>query len=73
MNNIPWRGIYAFIHVAEQQSFTKAADILNVAKSNLSQNIKDLENQLKVQLLYRSTRHVKLTEVGEQYYKKCKK
>lgn len=73
MNNINWRGIYSFIHVAEQQSFTKAADILGVAKSNLSQSIKDLESDLKVQLLYRSTRHVKATEIGEEYYKKCKK
>ncbi|AJI73394.1 transcriptional regulator [Francisella tularensis subsp. novicida GA99-3548] len=73
MNNIHWRGIYCFIHVAEQQSFTKAADILGMAKSNLSQNIKDLENHLKVQLLYRSTRHVRLTEIGKEYYQKCKK
>ncbi|WP_407877985.1 LysR family transcriptional regulator [Francisella sciaenopsi] len=73
MNNIHWRGIHCFIHVAEQQSFTKAADILGMAKSNLSQNIKDLENHLKVQLLYRSTRHVRLTEIGQDYYKKCKK
>lgn len=73
MNNLRWRSIFFFIHVAEQQSFTKAADILGVAKSNLSQNIKDLESHLKVQLLYRNTRHVKLTEIGEQYYQKCKK
>ncbi|QIW10427.1 LysR family transcriptional regulator [Francisella sp. LA112445] len=73
MNNIQWRGIQSFIYVAEQQSFTKAADILGIAKSNLSQSIKDLENQLKVQLLYRSTRHVRLTEIGREYYQKCKK
>lgn len=73
MNNIHWRGIYSFIHVAEQQSFTKAADTLDMAKSNLSQTIKDLEQHLKVQLFYRSTRHVRLTEIGEQYYHKCKK
>lgn len=73
MNNLHWRGIYAFIHVAEQQSFTKAADILGAAKSNLSQSIKDLEAHLKVQLFYRSTRHVRLTEIGDEYYKKCKK
>ncbi|BCD90210.1 LysR family transcriptional regulator [Francisella halioticida] len=73
MNNIGWRGLHSFIHVAEQQSFTKAADILGIAKSNLSQSIKDLENQLKVQLLYRSTRHVRLTEIGQEYYKRCKK
>ncbi|WP_150466484.1 LysR family transcriptional regulator [Francisella sp. SYW-9] len=73
MNNIQWRGIQSFIYVAEQQSFTKAADILGIAKSNLSQSIKDLESQLKVQLLYRSTRHVRLTEIGREYYQKCKK
>lgn len=73
MNNIYWRGIYSFIHVAEQQSFTKAADTLGMAKSNLSQSIKDLETHLKVQLFYRSTRHVRLTEIGQEYYQKCKK
>ncbi|AIT08933.1 LysR family transcriptional regulator [Candidatus Francisella endociliophora] len=73
MNNIHWRGIYTFIHVAEQQSFTQAADILGMAKSNLSQSIKDLETHLKVQLFYRSTRHVRLTEIGQEYYQKCKK
>ncbi|MDE4957237.1 LysR family transcriptional regulator, partial [Francisella tularensis subsp. holarctica] len=55
------------------QSFTKAADILGMAKSNLSYNIKDLENHLKVQLLYRSTIHVRLTEIEKEYYQKCKK
>lgn len=73
MNNIQWRGIQSFIYVAEKESFTKAADILGIAKSNLSQSIKNLENQLKVQLLYRSTRHVRLTEIGREYYQKCKK
>lgn len=73
MNNTQWRSIQSFIYVAEQQSFTKAADILGVAKSNLSQSIKDLESQLSVQLLYRSTRHVRLTEIGQEYYHRCKK
>ncbi|MBK2125328.1 LysR family transcriptional regulator [Fangia hongkongensis] len=72
MNNIYWRGVYAFIHVAEERSFTRAAEKLGASKSNLSQQVHELETHLKAQLLHRTTRQIRLTEIGQTYYTRCK-
>lgn len=72
MNNLSWRGIRAFIHVAEHGSFTAAADATGFSKANLSQLVTDLETSLGVQLLHRTTRQLRLTEVGEGYYQRCR-
>ena len=72
MNNISWRGIRAFILVAEHGSFTAAAEASGYSKANLSQQVSDLECSLGVQLLYRTTRQLSLTEVGEGYFHRCK-
>lgn len=72
MNNLSWRGIRAFILIAEHGSFTAAADTSGFSKSNLSQLVSDLEASLNVQLLHRTTRRLRLTEVGEGYYQRCK-
>jgi DNA-binding transcriptional LysR family regulator len=72
MNNIYWRGIFAFIHVAEEGSFTRAAEKLGASKSNLSQQVQELEAHLKVQLLHRTTRQLRLTLIGKEYYTRCK-
>lgn len=73
MNNISWRGIRAFILVAEHGSFTSAADASGFSKANLSQLVSELEKELSVQLLHRTTRQLRLTEVGEGYFQRCKK
>lgn len=72
MNNISWRAIRSFLLVAEQGSFTKAADVSGFSKANLSQQVTDLEAALSVQLLHRTTRQLRLTELGEGYYRRCK-
>ncbi|SNT73143.1 LysR family transcriptional regulator [Paracoccus seriniphilus] len=72
MNNISWRGIRAFILVAEHGSFTAAAGVSRYSKANLSQLVSDLELSLGVQLLVRTTRRLRLTEVGEGYFRQCK-
>ncbi|MFA0790103.1 LysR family transcriptional regulator [Microbulbifer echini] len=72
MNNISWRAIRAFIAVAEQGSFTAAADHTGFSKATLSQQVSELESSLDVQLLHRTTRKLRLTEVGEGYYQRCK-
>ena len=72
MNNISHKGIKAFIHVAEHGSFTSAAEASGLSKANLSQLVTDLERDLKVQLLHRTTRKLKLTELGEGYYRRSK-
>jgi DNA-binding transcriptional LysR family regulator len=56
----------AFVAVAEQKSFTKAATQLGISTATLSQSIKTLEDGLGVRLLNRTTRSVNLTEVGSR-------
>ena len=55
-----------FIEVARQQSFTRAATILGMSQSTLSQTIRNLEEKLQMRLLSRTTRKVAPTELGEQ-------
>ena len=49
----------AFVEVVEQQSFTKAAQILDLPRSTLTDAIKQLEIQLNTRLLFRTTRKVR--------------
>ena len=62
------RALRYFSKVAETGSFTKAASAFDVPPSSLSRRIADLEKSLGATLLKRSTREVKLTEVGNTYY-----
>lgn len=55
----------AFVAVAEQRNFTRAAANLGIAPSTLSQTIRALEERLGVRLLNRTTRSVATTEAGE--------
>ncbi len=59
------RHIRYFLAVAEQRSFTRAADALHVSQPTLSQQIRQLEEPLGVQLFDRSGRPVQPTEFGE--------
>jgi DNA-binding transcriptional LysR family regulator len=56
----------AFLAVADERSFTKAAKRLNVSTSGVSQAIRKLEEQIGVRLLTRTTRSVSPTDAGEQ-------
>ena len=56
-----------FTAVAETGSFTEAAQRFNVPPSSLSRRIADLEAELGATLLQRTTRMVKLTEIGRHY------
>ena len=60
-----------FAEVAKRKSFTQAADILEVPLPTLSRRIAALEKTLGVQLLFRNTRNVELTESGKSFYKSC--
>jgi len=61
-----------FAAVVEEESFTAAADVLDVSKSHVSNQIADLEEQLGVRLLHRTTRSVDPTPEGEAYYERIR-
>jgi len=59
--------IRIFVKVVEQGSFSKAGRILNMAPSSVTRNIDQLEGELGVTLLKRSTRQLVLTEEGSLF------
>ena len=60
------RQLKYFIGTAETLSFSEAARNLNVTQSTLSQQIKQLENEIGAQLFHRSSHSVALTEAGSE-------
>ncbi len=62
------RALRYFSKVVETGSFTRAARAFDVPPSSLSRRVADLEKSLGATLLKRSTRVVKLTEIGQNYY-----
>jgi DNA-binding transcriptional LysR family regulator len=56
----------AFLTVAEERSFTRAAKQLNISTSGVSHAVRRLEEQIGVRLLTRTTRSVSPTDAGEQ-------
>lgn len=58
--------LLAFLAVAQERSFTRAAAKLGVSQSALSHTIRGLETRLGVRLLTRTTRSVSPTEMGER-------
>jgi len=62
-----------FVHVVEQGGFTAAARHLSEPLSTISRRIAELEQSLDVRLLERSTRTVRLTDLGQSYYEYCRR
>ena len=60
-----------FAEVAERGGFAAASRALGIPKSRLSRRVADLEAQLGVQLMQRSTRRLSLTPAGELYLRHC--
>ncbi|WP_313318838.1 LysR family transcriptional regulator [Stenotrophomonas sp.] len=60
--------LVAFISVAREGSFTRAAAQLGVSQSALSHTVRTLEARLGIRLLTRTTRSVAMTEAGEHLY-----
>src|SRR3954447_8518158 len=57
--------------VVDRRSFTQAAHDLGVPRSTATQVIKQLEQRLGVGLLQRTTRTVRPTVDGEEFYRRC--
>jgi DNA-binding transcriptional LysR family regulator len=60
-----------FAEVVERGGFAAAGRALGVPKSRLSRRVAELEGQLGVRLLQRTTRRLSLTDVGAQYLRHC--
>jgi DNA-binding transcriptional LysR family regulator len=60
-----------FTRVVEANSFTRAADSLNMPNATLSKTIQQLESHLGVRLLQRTTRRITVTPEGREYYEKA--
>ncbi|ABM05212.1 transcriptional regulator, LysR family [Psychromonas ingrahamii 37] len=66
-----WQGINEFVAVAEMHSFTLAGKKLKISTAQVSRQINALEKRLNVRLLYRTTRHVSVTQEGQIFYQHC--
>ncbi len=67
-----WEGVCEFVSVAEQGGFTAAARKLGVSVAQVSRQVAQLEDRLQAKLLLRTTRQVRLTELGDIYYRHCR-
>lgn len=61
--------LLAFLTVADEQNFTRAAEKLHVSQPAISQHIQHLEQRLNVQLLDRTHKSVRLTQAGVIVYR----
>ncbi len=71
MDLLDARLLNAFIAVAEERHFGRAAERLNLSQPPVSQRVRQLEEGLGVQLFVRSTRHVALTPAGTELYRRA--
>src|SRR5437868_15420421 len=63
---------YFFSAVVTHHGFAAAARALGVPKSSLSRRVARLEARLGVRLLERSSRRFGVTEIGEEFYERCR-
>src|ERR1700712_4793153 len=66
MSRMDLNDLHAFLAVARERSFTRAAAQLGVSQSALSQTLRGLEARLRLRLPPRTTRSVAPTEAGER-------
>ena len=64
--------LYYFVQLVDHGGFAPAARALGMQKSKLSRRLQALEERLGVRLLNRSSRHFSVTEIGREYYDRCR-
>ncbi|WP_171402621.1 LysR substrate-binding domain-containing protein [Acinetobacter haemolyticus] len=60
-----------FYLVVKHGGFSAASEAEHISKSKLSRRIIELENKFNVSLIQRTTRHFKVTELGQEFYEEC--
>jgi len=70
---LEFRQLRYFVAVAEEGNLTGAARRLHVSQPPLTRQIKQLEDELRVELLVRSTKGVQLTEAGQVFFVEAKR
>lgn len=63
--------ISIFVRVAEHGGFTAAAEKLGVSVSAVTKAVSRLEDELGAQLFTRTTRQIKITDYGQEFYERC--
>lgn len=66
-------GYFYFVHVVEKKGFASAGRALNIPKSRLSRHVSQLEDQLGVRLIQRTSRQFKVTETGKVIYQHARR
>lgn len=64
--NYTLRQLRVFVAVAQQRSFSQAGQMIGLSQSAVSHSVKELESEMGIRLLDRTTREVMLTEAGVQ-------
>lgn len=62
--------VSAFVRVVQDGSFTGAARVLGLPKSSVSRSVAQLEQDLGVRLLHRTTRKIALTDAGSAFFER---
>ena len=62
-----------YVKFVENNSFSRAAHREDIPVSTVSRKISELERALGVRLLERSTRRLRMTEIGQDYYERCRR
>ena len=62
-----------YVKVVENNSFSRTAHREDIPVSTVSRKISELEKALGVRLLERSTRRLRMTEIGQDYYERCRR
>ena len=62
------KAIQIFVQIVQENGFSAAGQKLGVSKQTISRKLSQLEQELGIRLLERSTRNLRLTELGKQFY-----
>lgn len=66
-------GVQAFVAIAEQGNFRRAADTLHITQTALTRRLQNLESFLGVKMVERTTRSVALTQIGREFLPQCRR